>query len=146
MRGRKRTINIDPQLLEDCHRLGDLEHASLLLHRNACVGWLILVPHTAAVDWHRLDDAEHARVSRQIRALTAFGSQWFDAGKMNVATLGNVIHQMHVHIIARYIDDPCWPNPVWGHIEVWRDYANADIRALRGALCHEKHLAFNALE
>lgn len=130
-------MTIDEQLLADCHLLGTLEQASVLLNRNASVGWLILVPETRAIDWHQLDDAEHARVSAQIRRLTAFAFVYFEGHKMNVATLGNQVAQMHIHVIARRRDDPCWPRPVWGQLDIQRDYSNGELAALRTALTSE---------
>ena len=127
-------MTIDDTLLRDCHVLGRIDHAAVLLNRNAAVGWLILVPETAAVDWHALDDAEHARISGQIRALSAAVMAHFRADKLNVATLGNEVRQMHIHVIARHHDDPCWPKPVWGHLTTHRDYAGTEISALRAKL------------
>lgn len=133
-------MQINDQLLADCHVLGTLDRASVLLNRNAAVGWLILVVDTDAVDWHELDDAEHVRVSEQVRALSHFVAHWFDAHKLNVATLGNQVSQMHVHVIARQTNDPCWPRPVWGNLEESRDYLEDDITALRDALVEQLHI------
>ena len=127
-------MHINDQLLADCHVLGTLEHASVLLHRNAAVGWFILVVDTPAVDWHQLDDAEHARVSAQIRALSRFVANEFEADKLNVATLGNQVAQMHIHIIARHKNDACWPRPVWGNLEESNNYSPTMIAALRDRL------------
>lgn len=127
-------MEIDSQLLQDCHQLGQLNDGTLLLHRNAAVGWLILVPDTEAVDWHQLDDAEHERVTAQIRQLTHWAADWFHADKMNVATLGNSVRQMHIHIIARHVSDPCWPLPVWGFLDTRRDYDTQTLATISRAL------------
>ncbi|GAB3670174.1 HIT domain-containing protein [Salinisphaera aquimarina] len=133
-------MNIDPQLLRDCHVLGTLDRATVLLNRNASVGWLILVPETEAIDWHEVDDAEHDQISAQIRQLSGFTARWFSADKLNVATLGNVVAQMHIHVIARHHNDPCWPRPVWGHLDVVRDYPAAEVDALQHALSDDMGL------
>ena len=130
-------MHIDEQLLTDCHVLGSLERASVLLHRNAAVGWLILVVDTAAIDWHQLDDDEHARVSAQVRALSRFVAGEFEADKLNVATLGNQVAQMHIHVIARHQNDPCWPRPVWGNLDQSSDYSATMIATLRDRLVGE---------
>lgn len=127
-------MDIDPQLTQDCFTLGQLDDATLLLQRNAAVGWLILVPDTEAVDFHQLDDAEHERVTTQMRSLTAWAADWFEADKMNVATLGNSVRQMHIHIIARHVDDPCWPLPVWGFLDTQRTYDQATLDSIRSSL------------
>lgn len=134
-------MNIDPQLLHDSHVLGTLDRATVLLNRNASVGWLILVPDTEAVDWHELDDAEHNQISLQVRTLAGFTARWFAADKLNIATLGNMVSQMHIHLIARHRTDPCWPKPVWGHLDVTRDYKAGDVAAIRAALDAELDLA-----
>ena len=134
-------MKIDDRLLADCHRLGTLERATVLLHRHAAVGWLILVPDTDARDWHELDDAECQRVNEQIRALCGWAADWFDADKMNVATLGNQVAQMHVHIIARHESDACWPAPVWGRLpEDDLGYDAASVSGLRSALARDLRL------
>lgn len=142
MPGRRSRMTIDQRLLADTHCLGTLERASLLLHRHAAVGWLILVPDTDACDWHELDDAEYERVNNQIRALCGWAAGWFDADKMNIATLGNEVAQMHVHIIARHRDDACWPTPIWGHLpETGIGYDEATVTGLRSALARDLGLA-----
>jgi len=137
-------LHIDPQLLHDGHLLGTLGGAAVLLNRNASVGWLILVPDTDAVDWHELDDAEHSAVSTRIRALSGFAARWFAADKLNVATLGNVVRQMHAHVIARRFDDPCWPQPVWGNLDTHRPYTDSEVHALQAALERDLSLAPSA--
>jgi len=133
-------MELDSQLIQDCHVLGRLDDATLLLHRNAAVGWLILVPDTEAVDWHQLDDAEHERVTAQLRELTGWTADWFAADKMNVATLGNSVRQMHIHIIARHLNDPCWPLPVWGFLDSRREYEPAAVEAIQTALARSVDL------
>lgn len=128
-------MTIDSRLDSDCHRLGAMDRASVLLHRQASVGWLILVPDTDALDWHELDDAEYQRVNDQIRELCGWAAEWFSADKMNVATLGNEVAQMHIHIIARHRSDACWPAPVWGRLPAnGPAYETATIEAIRAAL------------
>lgn len=135
-------MQIDHRLLADAYCLGTLERANLLLHRHATVGWLILVPDTDARDWHELDDAEYERINDQIRHLCRWTAVWFDADKMNVATLGNKVAQMHVHIVARHRDDACWPAPVWGHLpEADIGYDEAAVANLRSALTRDLGLA-----
>ncbi|AWN17757.1 HIT domain-containing protein [Salinisphaera sp. LB1] len=134
-------MNIDTRLLADCHRLGTLERATVLLHRHSAVGWLILVPDTDAQDWHELDDAECERVNAQVRALCGWAADGFSADKMNVATLGNEVAQMHIHIIARHRHDACWPAPVWGRLPAGDPgYDETRIAGLRAALSRDLRL------
>lgn len=111
-------FELHPQLAADTRALRELKLSSLLLMNNAVVPWLILVPRREAVreivDLTRSDQMqlmdEIAQVSRLLRAE-------YNPHKINVAALGNVVPQLHVHVIARFENDPAWPKPVWGNIE-----------------------------
>lgn len=77
--------------------------------------WLILVPRRAGMrEIHDLEAAERGMLIEEIaRASRAFDMA-FRPVKINVAALGNAVPQLHVHVIARFADDPAWPRPVWG--------------------------------
>lgn len=107
---------LDPRLQADTHTVAELPLSRLLLMDDWRYGWLILVPRQADVreltelaraDQHQLLD----EIALAARALAALGP--FD--KLNVGALGNLVEQLHVHVIARRRDDPAWPGPVWGH-------------------------------
>lgn len=107
---------IHPQLLADCHYLGRLAASEVLLNRNATLPWFILVPDTPLNDL--LDLPEHHRdvVLADCAAVSAFIKQVLGFEKVNFGGLGNVVPQMHLHIIGRHVGDPCWPQPVWGNL------------------------------
>jgi len=107
---------IHPQLLADCHYLGSLAATELLLNRNAALPWFILVPDTSMGDV--LDLPEHHRevVMADCAAVATFIKQLLGYEKVNFAGLGNVVPQMHLHVIGRRVGDPCWPQPVWGNL------------------------------
>ena len=106
---------LDPTLQADTVLVGDLALSRVLLMDDARFAWLILVPRVPGmrdlIDLPRvrqhelLDEVELA--ARALRELYA-------PFKLNVAALGNVVAQLHVHVIARHTDDPAWPKPVWG--------------------------------
>ncbi|MCX5496911.1 HIT domain-containing protein [Kaistia dalseonensis] len=78
--------------------------------------WLLLLPRRPGlVEWTELDAADLATLALEIRrAGNALGAAApFD--KLNVAALGNIVRQMHVHVVGRSVGDPAWPGPVWGH-------------------------------
>ena len=111
------TFKLHPQLRADCHLLGSFELSLVLLNRNAALPWFILVPRTDATDLLDLDVGdrklaidESARVSAYVKSELAFP-------KVNFAAIGNVVPQLHLHIIGRKPGDTCWPSPVWGHLE-----------------------------
>jgi diadenosine tetraphosphate (Ap4A) HIT family hydrolase len=106
---------IDPRLLQDCLVLGRFELCHLLLMRDANYPWLILVPDRDGVsEVHQLDDADQLLLLRESVLLSRLLEELFRPDKLNVAALGNVVAQLHVHHIVRYRHDVAWPAPVWG--------------------------------
>lgn len=114
------------QLEQDTFLVGEFPCSRLLLMNDAQYPWCILVPRIAqAKELHRLDDAEQLQLLRESVALSRAMETLFAPHKMNVAALGNMVPQLHVHHIARYRNDPAWPAPVWGRLPAV-PYAPAD--------------------
>lgn len=128
------STSIHPQLLADCHYLGELPHSALLLHRNAALPWFILVPHTDAVDILDLPGAQLQEVVAECALVSTYIKRQLGYAKVNFAGLGNVVPQMHLHIIGRSESDPCWPRPVWGNLTEDGAYSDARLREWRSAL------------
>ena len=132
------TFSLHPQLAADTTPVGDLPLTRVLLMNDANYPWLILVPRLPGVgEIIDLEEnaqirltAEIARVSAALKSLTV-------CDKLNVAALGNMVPQLHVHVIARRRDDAAWPKPVWG-VRPAKPYDDAArdrlIRDLRRAL------------
>ena len=109
-------LTVHPQLRNDCHYLGQLQATDVLLHRNASLPWFVLVPETELADFLDLP-AEHGQaVLADCAAISGFIKNLLGFEKVNFAGLGNVVPQMHLHIIGRTSVDPCWPQPVWGNL------------------------------
>ena len=110
--------SLHPQLETDTINIGDLPLSRVFVIKDANYPWLLLVPRRAgASEILDLDEVEQAqliteiaRVSRALKAVTR-------CDKLNIAALGNVVPQLHVHIIARRTTDAAWPKPVWGQVE-----------------------------
>ena len=114
--------HIDRQLAADCHHMGSLQATELLLHRNASLPWFILVPETQLSDVLDLPDEHRQAVLDECAAVSAFIKQVLGFEKVNFAGLGNVVPQMHLHVIGRHSADPCWPDPVWGRLPAGECY------------------------
>jgi diadenosine tetraphosphate (Ap4A) HIT family hydrolase len=133
---------LHPQLESDTVGVGDLALSRLLLANDANYPWLLLVPRrlgaSEMIDLPEVDQAELlAEVGRVCRALRTVAR----CDKLNVAALGNVVPQLHVHVIARHRGDPAWPQPVWGAVPARHyDPAARDclIAALRRAIWPEQ--------
>lgn len=130
--------SLHPQLAADTHLVASLELSELRLMDNRLHPWLILVPRVeAAIEWFDLPEsaqhgllAEMGVASRLLRELHA-------PDKLNVAALGNVVAQLHVHVIARFRDDAAWPRPVWGAVPAEPyppDILAAELKRVRAAL------------
>ncbi|WP_295392689.1 HIT family protein [uncultured Thiodictyon sp.] len=127
-------FSIHPQLLTDCHRLGRLPATHLLLHKNAAVPWFILVPETALGNLLDLPTEERDAVLADCKRVSDYLTGTRGYTKVNVAWIGNVVPQLHVHVIGRDPADACWPKPVWGHLETVREYGSDALAAIGAAL------------
>ncbi len=108
--------SLDPQLERDTVPIGDLTLARILAMNDATYPWLILVPRVpGAVELIDLDDEQQAQLMDEIAMLSRVLKDVTACDKLNVAAIGNVVAQLHVHLVARRRDDPAWPRPVWGH-------------------------------
>lgn len=129
---------LDPRLAADTVSAGVLDGVDIRLMRDARYWWLVLVPQIAgAVEWQDLPAAPRASLfDIYVRAADAL-RDLAQADKMNVASLGNMVQQLHVHVIARHEGDAAWPGPVWG-VGAAADYADdalaARLAAVRDAL------------
>ena len=116
------------QLQADCHYFGWLPAAQVLLNKNAHVPWFILVPDTLLQDVLDLSDEHREAVMADCAAVSAYIKQVLGCDKVNFAGLGNVVPDMHLHIIGRHSKDPCWPQPVWGNLPESEPYQPEQLR------------------
>ncbi|MFT4612948.1 MAG: diadenosine tetraphosphate (Ap4A) HIT family hydrolase [Bacteroidia bacterium] len=126
--------NIHKQLLQDCHHLGSLPTSQVLLNRNAAVPWFILVPETRLQDILDLPDEHRYAVLDDCAAVSAFIKQVLGYDKVNFAGLGNVVPDMHLHVIGRREGDACWPQPVWGNLQEGERYTQEQLLELQDGL------------
>lgn len=106
---------LDQQLKGDTSAIGDLPLCRVLLNDDRNYPWLILVPRRDdLVELTDLDESGRTTLIQEIAQVSGVLKAHTRCHKLNVAALGNVVAQLHVHIIARFRTDPAWPNPVWG--------------------------------
>lgn len=109
--------HLHPQLADDTHPIVHLGLSELVLMDDANYPWLILVPRVPdARELTDLDAAQRALLVEEIARVSSVMQSVFRPHKLNVAALGNMVPQLHVHLIARQTDDPAWPAPVWGRV------------------------------
>ena len=129
---------LHPQLADDTAPVIELPLCEVRLMDDANHPWLVLVPRVAdMVEIIDLDTTQRTQLTAEIDAASRALKALFKPHKLNVAALGNLVPQLHVHVIARYKDDIAWPRPVWGTATA-RPYPPEQlverINALRGAL------------
>lgn len=107
--------HLHPQLADDTHPLAQFGLCEMRLMDDANHPWLILVPRVEnAVEVIDLDASQQAQLMQEIDRASRALQVAVKPHKLNVAALGNVVPQLHVHVIARFHDDIAWPRPVWG--------------------------------
>ena len=127
---------VDPRLARDSIFIADGPLSQLRLMDDARFPWLVLVPRMAgAVEWIDLDGASQrlllAEINQAAGLLRAMGTH----DKLNIGALGNIVRQLHVHVVARTEGDGAWPGPVWGsgpaqpYVPAQRDELLAKLRA-----------------
>lgn len=124
-------FEIHPQLRRDSEHLARLPCSELLLHRNAQVPWFILVPRTACGELHELPRDRRIGVMDEADALAGLVLAHFRCRRINRASIGNRVPQLHLHVIGRREDDPCWPDVVWGRLATEPSRDPASVAAIR---------------
>jgi len=127
---------LHPQLQKDTFLVGDLPLCRVLLMNNRNFPWLILVPRRENLrELFDLSPNDYETTMAEIRMVAEQFSRLHKADKMNIAALGNMVPQLHIHIIARFETDAAWPKPVWGAATApyEKTEAKATIAALQKA-------------
>jgi len=108
---------IHPQLQQDCVVIGRFPLCHLLLLKDANYPWFILVPDRDEIsEVFELSAQDQEQLIRESSQLAEVLAAKFKADKINIAALGNVVPQLHIHHVVRYRDDAAWPAPIWGAV------------------------------
>ncbi|PAW67220.1 MAG: hypothetical protein B9S30_07305 [Verrucomicrobiia bacterium Tous-C5FEB] len=129
-------FQLHPRLAAGGFELGQVDSCRVLLKNHASFPWILIVPEVAdgIEDLHQLDERRYAEVVGLIRRVSLFVADYFRPEKLNVGCIGNMVRQMHIHVVGRNSDDPAWPSTVWAY-EGKSAYAPEAIRvAAREAL------------
>ncbi|MGF1729609.1 HIT domain-containing protein [Photobacterium kasasachensis] len=111
-------FSLHPRLAADTTVLGDLPLCRVLLSKEALGPWLILVPRRDGItEIHHLPEQDQLRLMRESSAVARLLETDYQADKINVGALGNLVPQLHVHHIARFQSDIAWPGPIWGNTD-----------------------------
>ncbi len=141
-------FKLDPRLANDCIQLGYLHAVSavnkpsaktslLLLMNNAEIPWFVIVPlGVTVIDIDELDDADQNQLLKEINTLSVFLKKHYRVDKINFASIGNIVKQMHFHLVARNEQDCCWPGVVWGSTAT-KKYSKQQVEALTTLLTQQ---------
>ena len=109
-------FELDARLAKDTVFVANWKLCAVRLMDDAQFPWLVLVPRRAgATELDDLDESDRTRLMHEIQRAMKTLRGVVECDKLNVGALGNIVRQLHVHVIARRQDDPAWPGPVWGH-------------------------------
>jgi diadenosine tetraphosphate (Ap4A) HIT family hydrolase len=109
--------SLHPQLKQDTIDIGDLPLSKVLVIKDANYPWLLLVPRRPETrEIIDLDDVEQAQLTTEVSRAARALKDITKCDKLNIAALGNVVPQLHIHVIARRTTDAAWPRPVWGAV------------------------------
>lgn len=122
-------FKLHARLAEDTLPLGDFPLCRLLLMNDAQYPWFVLVPRRDGIrEIYELSEADQRQLLKESGQLSRAMMEAFKGEKLNVAALGNVVPQLHLHHIVRYANDAAWPAPVWGRHPA-RPYTKAEVQA-----------------
>ena len=110
-------FQLHPRLAAGGFELGRKDGCVILLKNHAAFPWILIVPEVAEgiEDLHQLDERRYVEVMGLIREVSQFVFDHFRPEKLNVGCIGNMVRQMHIHVVGRNSDDPAWPGTVWAY-------------------------------
>jgi diadenosine tetraphosphate (Ap4A) HIT family hydrolase len=126
-------FTLDARLNNDCFTLAETPTSLWLLLNNSHFPWFIIVPKTEVEELYLLSPDLQEKLQQQSALMSEFVATKFPCDKLNVAAIGNIVKQMHLHIIGRTESDLCWPGVVWGTVHK-RDYVKSDVVAIQTKL------------
>jgi diadenosine tetraphosphate (Ap4A) HIT family hydrolase len=132
-------FSLHPTLAHDTVEVIRLPLCRVLLMKDRRFPWLILVPEPGLLEGkpareiHELPAADRAALIEEIARVSEVMTRLFQPDKINVGALGNIVPQLHVHVVARFAADAAWPGPVWGSGPA-EPYENAALEELRARL------------
>ncbi len=125
---------IDDRLKADSHALLKWQNCHLRLHTNATLPWVIIIPETDVLEFCDLSAADQLRITRISGLISDHFKTNLNIEKINFAAIGNVVQQLHIHVIGRHSADPLWPDVVWGNPLPEASYSETEINQWQATL------------
>ncbi|KGP62243.1 diadenosine tetraphosphatase [Legionella norrlandica] len=129
-------FSIDERILSSCFILGEWPLSTVLLKNEACYPWLILVPRKKHIqEIYQLEKKEQQLLIEEINQLSLLMNNYFCPDKLNIGALGNIVSQLHIHVIARRKSDPLWPHGIWQSSMSATPYQECELNNVLPPLC-----------
>jgi len=123
-------FTLDSRLANDTLELGKIGICKVLLSKDSNYPWIILVPEIEnSTEIHQLSAEQQTQIMQTITSIASKVEAEFKADKINIGALGNVVKQLHIHIVARYETDIAWPGPIWGQHPA-KPYTSEELASL----------------
>lgn len=127
-------FELDPQLAADTTTIGDLPLCRVLLVNDCQYPWLILVPRRPKLrESYQLNNEDRSQLQIESNTIGEILMEHFEGDKLNIAALGNVVSQLHIHHIVRYKNDLAWPKPIWGLLPA-KPYSETELTDTKSTL------------
>ncbi|MEY4211132.1 MAG: hypothetical protein RLZ92_1513 [Pseudomonadota bacterium] len=109
-------FQLHPRLAQDCFKIGSLGLSELLMMNDSQYPWLILVPRREAKEIYQLNAVDRQTLLDESCLIAQTLQNLYQPDKLNIAAIGNLVPQLHIHHVARYQTDKAWPAPIWGKL------------------------------
>lgn len=125
------TFLLNSKLQADSFLLGQLNLSSLLLINDQQFPWFVLVPRVPEItEIYQLSDNQRAEFWQESALLSKVIMQQFAGDKLNLAAIGNLVPQLHLHHVVRFKNDICWPAPIWGKVAM-KSYSHEQVAKIQ---------------
>lgn len=128
------SFQIHPQLIADSHDLCCWQQCHIRLHNNATLPWVIIIPESTATEFHDLPVLMQNTVTAISKQVSHLFQSTYAVEKINFAAIGNVVSQLHVHVIGRHPKDPFWPGVVWGQTLPKASHSTREVERIKTKL------------
>lgn len=130
-------FQIDERLLAESELIGQLELSTCLLVRDLDLPWFVLIPRIPNItEFYELTDSDQVKLNKEISKLSRILKDEFRVDKVNIGMIGNMVRQLHIHIIGRFKTDKQFPKPIWG----FRDDVSAESEVFKERFLKAKSL------
>ncbi len=124
---------VDPRLQADSCLIAQCQLSQVRLMNNRLFPWMILVPNVQQYEIHHLDSSQQALLQQETATIAQFLETTYKTDKINIGAIGNIVRQLHIHIIGRFESDLAWPGVVWGIKEI-KPYTSEQMKVISNNL------------